>query len=134
MMPAEIQRFFERYRDAFNALDGDAVAALYAVPSAIVDSASHTQWSDAGPIRDNMRALCELYRQHGYRKADFTERAFLEQGEDFAVADIHWHIERDDAPAWEFRTTYNLQRQQGQWRVLLCTAYNEQRLSSHERT
>jgi hypothetical protein len=32
-MPLEIRQFFERYRDAFNALDGEAVATLYAVPS-----------------------------------------------------------------------------------------------------
>ncbi len=129
-MPVEIRRFFERYRDAFNALDGDAVADLYAVPSGIVDPRGYTHWVDAAPIQQNMRALCDLYRQHGYVRASFEERAFVEQGEDFAIADIKWHIERDAQAPWEFATTYNLMRQQGQWKVLLCTAYSEQRLNA----
>ena len=29
--------FFEPYRDAFDKLDGNAIAALYCVPSAIAD-------------------------------------------------------------------------------------------------
>lgn len=132
-MPVEIQRFFERYRDAFNALDGDAVAALYAVPSGIVDSSSYTHWTEEGSIRQNMHALCDLYRQHGYVRASFEERTFVEQGADFAIADIKWRIERNAQAPWEFATTYNLMRQQGQWKVLLCTAYSEQRLSSNER-
>lgn len=132
-MPAEIKRFFERYRDAFNALDGDAVADLYAVPSGIVDHDGYTHWTDAAPILQNMRALCELYRQNGYLGARFEERAFFAQGEDFAVADLGWHIERKGAPAWEFSTSYNLKRDRGQWKVLLCTAYSEQRLHADER-
>lgn len=34
----QAQAFFERYREAFNAGDGDAVADLWHSPSAITDS------------------------------------------------------------------------------------------------
>ena len=39
-MPKEIRAFFEQYAEAFNALDGDAVASLFACPSGIVDDSS----------------------------------------------------------------------------------------------
>ena len=34
-MPDEIRAFFDRYREAFDRLDGEAVAHLYAVPIGI---------------------------------------------------------------------------------------------------
>ena len=54
----------------------------------------------------------------------------LLQGSDFAVADVEWTIERQrNLEPWRFRTTYNLRRTEGGWRVLLCTAYEEKRLN-----
>ncbi len=70
MTEQEIRDFFGRYRDAFNELDGDAVADLWHTPSSITDSeadsngkpvARVTLWSDDAPKRKNMRALCDVY-------------------------------------------------------------------------
>lgn len=128
-MPTEIRQFFERYRDAFNALDGEAVARLYAVPSGIAQDGQYTHWPAFEPVRDNMVALCALYRERGYAAAAFEAGAFLQQGEDHAIADLCWTIQwsRGAAP-WAFNTTYNLVRTGGCWRILLCTAYAEARL------
>lgn len=41
-----------------------------------------------------MEIFCERYRANGYLAARFEPAAFLKQGEDFAVADIAWHIAR----------------------------------------
>lgn len=128
-MPDEIRRFFERYRDAFNTLDGDAVARLYAVPSGIAQGGTYTHWPEFAPIRANMQALCDLYRARGYAGADFEPGMFLQQGDDYAVADLSWRIDwTGGAEAWRFNTTYNLVRTGEGWRVLLCTAYTETQL------
>jgi hypothetical protein len=128
-MPTDIQQFFQRYRDAFNALDGAAVAGLYAVPSGIAQDRQYTHWATPEPIRHNMVALCDLYRQRGYVRADFEPGAFLPQGDDHAVVDLQWTIEwSTGAEPWRFGTTYNLVRTEDGWRVLLCTAYAETRL------
>ena len=130
-MPSEIQSFFEQYREAFNRLDGEAVARLYAVPSGIASESGYTHWPTAEPIRQNMIALCQLYRDNGYVSAEFEPVAFLPQGEDFAVADISWSIERSaEQEPWRFNTTYNLMRTAADWRVLLCTAYSEKKLNA----
>ncbi len=129
-LPPDIQQFFEAYARAFNALDGEAVARLYALPSAIVDAQSHTHWPTFEPIRDNMVALCRLYRDDGFVRTQFEPTAFIAQGERFAVADVRWTIERGGGRAPSvFNTTYNLTRVSGDWRALLCTAYSEPRLS-----
>ena len=130
-MTPEIRAFFEQYRDAFDRLDGDAVARLYAVPSGIASDTGYEHWPAYAPIRENMIALCDLYRANDYLSATFEPGAFIAQGEGYAVADIAWNIERRGAGApWRFSTTYNLMRTAEGWRVLLCTAYSEKRLDA----
>lgn len=130
-MPTDIHAFFESYCTAFNALDGGAVAGLYAVPSGIALDTGYKHWPDYESIRDNMVALCKLYKDNGYGKATFEPISFIQQGEQYAVADIRWHIERTGGKsAWVFNTTYNLIRTRAGWRILLCTAYSEIRLNA----
>lgn len=128
-MPAEIRRFFESYRDCFNSLDGEAIARFYAIPSGIAQDRRYTHWPEFEPIRENMVALCALYRERGYVAAGFEPGAFLQQGDDYAIADLHWKIDwSTGAEPWQFGTTYNLVRTEQGWRVLLCTAYSETQL------
>jgi len=129
-LPPDIDTFLTRYRDAFNALDGAAVADLYAVPSGIASDTGYTHWPTLEPIVKNMVALCQLYRDNGFANAAFTPAQFFQQGTQFAVVDLHWHIDRNTGQApWVFNTTYNLMKTAHGWRVLLCTAYSEQRLN-----
>lgn len=125
-MPSEIRAFFEKYRDAFNALNGNAVASLYAEPSGIAQDAVYTHWASRRDVAENMNALCRLYESKGFVRADFEPGQFIQQGESHAVADVQWRIDwsGDQAP-WHFRTSYNLLRTAEGWRVLLCTAYTE---------
>lgn len=128
-VPRDVAAFFERYRDCFNALDGAAVAELYAEPSGIAQGGTYTHWPTRAPIRDNMEALCRLYRDKGYRQAGFEIAHFIAQGSRYATADLRWRIEwLRSAEPWTFATTYNLVRTERGWQVLLCTAYEEDRL------
>ena len=133
-MPAEIRAFFQNYLVAFNALDGEAVASLYAVPSGIASDTGYTHWPTLEPIRANMVALCALYRENGYVSAEFEPVAFIAQGENFGVADLAWKIQWREKEPSRFNTTYNVMRTGDGWRILLCTAYSEQRLDAQPRT
>jgi hypothetical protein len=128
-MPRDIRSFFECYRDAFNRLDGHAVAQLYAEPSGIAQDGLYTRWADRASVAQNMVELCQLYRDKGFVRADFEPGPFIEQGTHHAVADVQWRINWDEAQEpWVFQTTYNLQRTERGWKVLLCTAYSESAL------
>jgi membrane-bound lytic murein transglycosylase MltF len=121
-----VRSFFERYRDAFSALDGEAVAALWHTPSGIAQGDGITWWADASPVRDNMAALCEVYRQADFASTDFELKATQPLGPQFAFADVQWTMRRaDDTVLQRFDTAYQLIRTQQGWRVLLCTAYQE---------
>ena len=125
-MPREIRAFFENYRDAFNALDGHAIAELYAVPSGIAQDAAYTHWPSRQPVAQNMIALCKIYADKGFVHADFEPAQFIDQGTNHAVADILWRIDWSGGQEpWRFKTTYNLIRTAQGWRVQLCTAYAE---------
>ncbi len=89
-MTPDLQDFFNRYRDAFDALDGDAVAALYAEPSAIAQGGRLTTWPDRAAVRDNMRALCAQYRARGYRGASFEPLQAQPLGPQFAWVELRW--------------------------------------------
>jgi hypothetical protein len=59
-------------------------------------------------------------------RADFEPCQFIDQGEQFAVADLQWRIDwNEEQEPWHFKTTYNLVRTEQGWKVLLCTAYSE---------
>jgi 2-oxoglutarate dehydrogenase complex dehydrogenase (E1) component-like enzyme len=128
-MPKDLTQFFETYRDAFNSLQGNAVAELYAEPSGIAQGGVYTHWPDRVPVIENMNALCDLYRKKGYVRADFEPIAYVNQGDQHAIADLRWRIEWNDGQEpWQFNTTYNVVHTNQGWRVLLCTAYTEDKL------
>jgi ketosteroid isomerase-like protein len=130
-MPREIKEFFESYRDAFNALDGNAVAELYAEPSGIAQNGVYTHWPQRQPVAENMAALCRLYQDKGFVRADFEPHQFIEQGSNHAAADLQWRIEWNSGQEpWHFKTAYNLVRTARGWKILLCTAYTESALFS----
>ena len=122
----EVERFFAGYRDAYNDADPAAVARHIAVPSILVQRET-TLWSTDDALLQAMTELVAFYAKSGYRRANFTVEQVLPQGTDHAVADIAWTIERSDGrAAWNFRTGYNLRREDnGVWRIVCCTAYEE---------
>jgi aminoglycoside 6'-N-acetyltransferase I len=127
-MTPDLLAFFEHYRDAFNALDGDRVAALYAEPSAISQQGCVTHWPDRAAVAANMRALCRLYRDRGFEQAAFVLHQALPLGEHDAVVDLRWRIGwAGGEPPWHFGTAYHVTRTADGWRVLLCTAHDEGR-------
>ena len=59
-------------------------------------------------------------------RAHFVVERLLPQGERDVVANVAWTIERSDGRAsWNFRTGYNLRLDDGTWRIVCCTAYEE---------
>ncbi len=135
MTEQETREFFERYRDAFNELDGDAVADLWHTPSSTTDShtdpagrpaARVTLWAEDAPKRKNMRALCDVYMLNDYARAEFEFDLFHALGANHAFVDVHWQLWRKDGSLLqEFRTAYQLLRTPKGPKVLMATAYEE---------
>jgi hypothetical protein len=132
MSRAEVECFFESYRDAFNRLDGEAVANLWYSCSGIThlnrdgDAAEITWWNEASPMRENMQKLCDVYRTNDYSHANFQIDAFRSLGPHHAFADLHWDLFRKNGESLQsFNTGYNLMRTRDGIRVLMATQYEE---------
>jgi hypothetical protein len=140
MSLTETLKFFDSYRDAFNRLDGDAVAKLWHSCSGITDCpvagdlaadrsdhvARLTWWPDDEPMRANHRALCELYRQADYGRADFDLEAHTPMGPAHAFAHVHWTLRRRDGSLLQqFHTGYQLIKTANGPKVLLAVAHQE---------
>lgn len=124
--------FFTHYRDAFNALDADRVADLWHVPSSITDTAPGdaaarvTLWTDDAAMRKNMHALCDVYVQNDYNRAEFEFDHHLQLGPNHAFVNVFWRLWRNDGSVLqEFHTAYHLLRTARGPRVLSVTAYEE---------
>lgn len=132
MSRREVLAFFRRYRTAFDRLDGDAVAALWHMPSHVADSApaaAHarvTHWTDDASMRDNMHDLCAHYRSAGYHRAEFELLGHLPLGRDQSFAQLGWTLTRRDGSTLQrFGTGYHLVRSERGVRVLAAAAYQE---------
>jgi hypothetical protein len=128
----EVQGFFDAYREAFNRLDGDAVADLWHSSSGIADnhgeggSAHLTWWPSDAPMRANHRALCDLYRDNGYACADFEIEHHVPLGPNHAFAHLHWTLTRADGSLLQqFHTGYQLMRTADGPKVVLAVAHQE---------
>ena len=132
MSRTEAQAFFETYRDAFNRLDGDAVADLWHSPSGITDSpgadgpARLTWWADDAPMRSNHQALCAVYRDAAYGEANFEMQQHVPMGRNHAFVHVHWTLTKGDGSLLQqFHTGYQLMRTAQGPKVLLAVAHAE---------
>lgn len=132
MQLTEAQAFFDAYRDAFNRLDGQAVAGLWNSASGIADSqgpggtARLTWWPEEAPMLANHVALCDVYRHADYGRADYVIEQHQPLGPAHAFVLLHWTLLRKDGSTLQtFHTGYQLMRADAGWRVLLAVAYEE---------
>lgn len=126
----ELERFFQSYVAAYNALDAAAVARHIAAPSLLVEQAT-TVWSTDADVLVAMERLVAFYRSKGFKSASFALDRLVSLGADDAVADVIWTIERKGSAPWQFRTCYNVHRSGGKWRIVVCTAYEEPAVREH---
>jgi hypothetical protein len=124
MTRAAAQAFFARYRDAFDALDGDAVAGFYDLPCAISQAGATTVWSEREAVADNMRRLCALYRSRGYQRAEFELGHVEPMGEASGFVHVHWRIVCAGGEDQRFSTGYTLLRKHD-WKIAHVSAWDE---------
>jgi hypothetical protein len=132
MSRAEVQKFFENYRDNFNQLDANAVADTWHTQSGIThlarkgNFAAYTLWPTDALMRANTHALCDVYRGNDYSHAEFALNHCESMGAHHAFAVVQWTLHRHDGSLLQsFKTGYNLMRTEQGPRVILATQFEE---------
>ncbi len=126
----ELERFFQSYAAAYNALDATAVARHIAAPSLLIEKAT-TAWLTDAAVLAAMERLITFYRSKGFGMARFAIDRLVPQGADDAFVDVVWTIEWKGAVPWRFRTGYNVHCSGGEWHIVVCTAYEEPAARQH---
>jgi len=126
MQLRDIEAFFAAYADAFNDLNGDAVAAHWATPCGISQGERVHWWTEREPMLDNHRKLCAVYREAGFAQSRPELLDVQLMGGFDAFARVRWTLKKqDDSLLQRFETGYHLKRVGGAIKVLLCTAFDE---------
>lgn len=132
---AEVEAFLADYAASYERLDGDAVAAHCGLPLAIAQGGQVFGFPEAEPLRDNMRKLCAVYAQAGLQRAAPRLEQLTLLGDHDAFALVQWRLTRADGSLIQaFRTGYQLQRQQGEMKILYVTAFSENLHAMREAT
>ncbi len=119
----EVRGFFEEYSAAFEAIDGNRIAALYHMPTVTMrgDGSIHCLQS-----RDDLakffQGVADTYYREGSRTGSFKNFQVLPIGGRSALATMDWDMRRGDGTLIrEWRQSYNVVRVGNGWQILVST-------------
>ncbi|MDB2331153.1 ketosteroid isomerase family protein [Alteromonas sp.] len=98
-----MEELFNKYTEAFNAFEPEAIASLYRLPCAISDADGVQTFTERTALVAKFALNCESMRNFGYQHAQFT---ILEQqalGKDKVAATVGWRVTVNDSNV-DFRT------------------------------
>lgn len=114
----DVNSFFERYGQAFEAYDADAIAACFLTPCLFVRDGTTETSTTPDEVAASVRALLDLHRAWDVQTATPAEVTVLEEGGHHAIARVEWTLGRTNSRvAWAFATTYTLVAGADDWRI-----------------
>lgn len=118
----DLEIFFARYAERYMASDVDAISAVYEAPLLAVRDGTAIHLPDRTAVRAHLAELMAAYAASGAARADIASLDVTGLGTSSAVATVHWHVrDSDGGLVKDFRTTYQLLREDTDWRILTYT-------------
>lgn len=117
-----MEELFNKYTEAFNAFEPEAIASLYRLPCAISDADGVQTFTQRTALVAKFALNCESMRNFGYQHAQFT---ILEQhalGKDKVAATVGWRVAVNDSNV-DFRTLYICHFVDHKWLVFNANVY-----------
>jgi ketosteroid isomerase-like protein len=122
-LTSDVRAFFDRYKDAFDAIDGQRIAALYHIPTVTMrgDGSIHSLQSRQELARF-FQGVADDYQKDGYAGGRFDELQVSSIGGRSALATMDWQMQRRDGSLIrKWRQSYNLVRAGTGWQILVST-------------
>ena len=119
----EVRGFFEKYSEAFEAIDGNRIAALYYMPTVTMrgDGSIHCLQS-RDELAKFFQGVEDTYYRDGYRSGSFKNLQVLPIGGRSAFATMDWEMRRGDGTLIRgWRHSYNVVRVGNGWQILVST-------------
>jgi hypothetical protein len=71
------------------------------------------------------KGFLAAYKEHGYKKGNLADIEVNQLGAWRAAVSVHWIIDHVNGSILrDFYSTYNLFRQEGEWRILVTTNHD----------
>jgi len=122
-LTSEVRAFFETYKDAFDSIDGQRIAALYHIPTVTMrgDGSIHSLRS-VEELARFFQGVADSYQKDGYAGGRFEDLQVSPIGGRSALATMDWEMmRRDGSLIRKWRQSYNVVREGSGWRILVST-------------
>ena len=121
-MKSSQKDFFQSYLDAWDALDGRAIAEHYLDQAIIDDGDGLNAYSNHDELTRKFESNCTLMKTLGYQKSAFSEGAVIASGLRSVTVDVGWSVTMADGVRC-FRATYMCTLLKDKWQIMSATVY-----------
>lgn len=113
---------FQKYSEAFDSFDPEAIVSLYKLPCATLDGDGVNVFSSKERLIEKFEKNCEAMKAMGYQGSEFNVHHTQNLGENAKAITLGWriHLEKDKM---EFRTHYICHKENNQWFVFSANVY-----------
>jgi len=123
-LEAELDAYFTKYAQLFDAGDVESIARCYAIPCYLVRSGSVAIVRSNEALRETLRALVASHERAGYGRATFSALSLVARDEGLVLAVVPWTVHaRSGQVMWRFDVAYNLLRRDAAWMIVAATTY-----------
>lgn len=128
-----LQEFFQRYSQAYSALDARALSAMFTRPFTAVHHGQIATFGvgDEEALYQTTAGILEYYRNQGITGASCYLAEVLPLGSELATVKVRWTASRHNAEPWIFATGYHLKRENGEWRIYGLAQFEENNHPAH---
>ncbi len=118
---------FANFAKCYDDFDHERLAQFYFAPTLMVKNGSVVSLATSNDVLDHLKTLLASYREHGYKKGNVADLEVQVLGDWGAFVTVHWIIDHADGSVMrDFKSSYNLFKQNGNWRILSTTNHDIQ--------
>ncbi|STQ91696.1 hypothetical protein EV682_12419 [Iodobacter fluviatilis] len=112
-----LEAFFERYGEAYSALDANATSSMFALPFMTIHQGQGTVWETMDLLLPATASLLGWFEQQGFLNATYKIKDILQIDTHFATVNLIWSVTRLESDPWQYGTCYHLKRDADDWKI-----------------
>ena len=117
-----MDKLFQKYSDAFDSLDPNAIVSLYMIPCATSDGDGTQVFSKKEALLEKFEKNCLSMKTMGYSSSSFNILSETSMGEESKAINIGWRVQFEKSEI-EFRSLYICQKISNQWYIFSANVY-----------
>jgi hypothetical protein len=121
----DLEAFFEVFSKVYAKLDVDGVTDMFCLPFFSLINGEKTDWPKLEELYHTTCILFDWYKNQGFHNARYTIVSMLKITPALATARLRWRVLLTDGSPWEYCTSYQLKRIDGEWKMAGVIQFEE---------